>query len=86
MLNLLKKDLSNISMVKLQTIDIHLGSVRPSFFSLYEMCPEIRQMHTMAHFTAVKIHKPAMENVNNLDFALFQSKYDDYVLKRPNRP
>ena len=46
--NILKKDLLNVLMVKLQTIDI-LGHTRLSFFSWHGICPEIRQMHTMSY-------------------------------------
>ena len=64
---LFKKDLLNVLMVKLQTVDIYLGHTRLSFFSWHEICPEIRQMHTMSF-------KTDMDNVNNLGFTLFQSK------------
>ena len=65
--NILNKDLLNVLMVKLQTVDIYLGHTRLNFFSWHEICPEIRQMHTMSY-------KTAMENVNNLRFKTFQSK------------
>ena len=65
--NLFNKDLLNVLMVKLQTVDIYLGHTRLSFFSWHEIRPGIRQMHTMSY-------KTAMENVNNLGFTLFQSK------------
>ena len=38
-----KKDLLNVLMVKLQTIDIYLGHTRPSFFRWHEISPEIQQ-------------------------------------------
>ena len=65
--NFLEKDLSDVLMVKLQTIDIYLGHMRLKFFSSQEMFPKIRQMHTMAY-------RPAIKNVNNLGFILFQRK------------
>ena len=65
--NIFENDLLNVLMVKLQTVDIYLGYTRLSFFSWHEICPEIRQMHTMSY-------KTAMENVNILSFTLFQSK------------
>ena len=56
--NFFNKDLLDVLMVKLQTVDIYLGHTRLSFFSWYEMCPEIRQMPTTSY-------KTAMENVNS---------------------
>ena len=61
------KDLLKVLMVKLQTVDIDLGRTRLSFFSCHEICPEIRQMHTMSY-------KTAMENVNNLRFKISKCK------------
>ena len=39
--NIFKKDLLNVLMVKLQTIDIYPGHTRLSIFNLYEKYPEI---------------------------------------------
>ena len=65
--NFLKNNIYHVLMVKLHTIDIYLGPMRLNCFILYEIFPEIRQMHAMAH-------KSAMEKVNNLGFKLSQSK------------
>ena len=67
--------------VKLQTMYMYLGPMRLTCmsFSLYEICPEIRQMHTMAH-------KTAMENVNNLGLTLFKVNKMMIKINKHNQP